>query len=203
MTGKTHLAAALALSFALLRPDTTGACFGTLAGAALGGVICDIDRQPSGNRQAQRVISLTALGIAAAAFAADYATGGGLIDSVFAGAGAIQVVGLGLFLTLCLLGVATAHRSFTHSLAALALLSGTLALAARPLCEPFAVACASHLLLDLTNRRGLPLLFPLKRRWCLGWFRSDGAADRLLFSLSALAAAALTAFYVTQASVMR
>ena len=202
MTGKTHLAFALAVSCAGLRPATLGGCFGAVAGAALGSVICDIDRQPSGSRRSQQIISLTALGLAAAAFAADAATGRALINSIFVGAGALQVIGLGLFLTISLIGAATAHRSFMHSLTGLLMLGGTMYLAARPLGAPFMIAYGTHLALDLTNRRGLPLLFPLKKRWCMRLFRADGVVDRLIFIASLLAAAALLALYITQASVI-
>ena len=127
----------------------------------------------------------------AAAFAADAATGKNLIHEILNGADVIRFLGLALFLGLGLAGALTAHRSFMHSLLGWALFTGAVYLAAPPLTGAFGVAYGSHLALDMFNKKGMPLLFPMKRRFSLKLFRADGIADKLLLGLSLPGAAAL------------
>ena len=196
MTGKTHLVFGLALALAALEPRGVPAVCGAVAGAAIGSVIADIDMQAAGNRAERKVILPAALGVTVLAFIVDAFLGGALRDTLIAQADALDFVCLALFLGACLAGAIAGHRSFMHSLTALGLLGGLCALFAPPLAPAFAIGYGSHLLLDLTNKKGLPLLFPFKRRQCLKWFKSDGIADKLTLGLSAAALAvwfALTA----------
>ena len=51
----------------------------------------------------------------------------------------------------------------------------------------FAIAYASHLLLDLTNRRGMRLFFPSRKLVSMKLFASNGWMDRILLTAGVIA----------------
>ena len=81
-----------------------------------------------------------------------------------------------------------------HSLAALLGLTACVYVILPPAAPAFAAAYLSHIGVDLLNRRGEQLLWPLQRRFALGLCRSDGAVNALLCAASTLAAALLIIF---------
>ncbi len=73
------------------------------------------------------------------------------------------------------------HRGLTHSaLAAVLCLWLLLAGSGRGPLAPLAVGYLSHLGGDFLTPRGLPLAWPLKRRWALPLLRTGSAAEPLL-----------------------
>ena len=70
------------------------------------------------------------------------------------------------------------HRGFSHSLLALVLETACLQMIFPAAALPFAAAFASHVLLDIMNKRPVRLLYPLKKGICLGWFYADGLANK-------------------------
>ena len=44
---------------------------------------------------------------------------------------------------------------------------------------PFAAAFASHVLLDMMNKRSVRLFYPAKKGLCLGWCYSDRMANKM------------------------
>jgi inner membrane protein len=51
----------------------------------------------------------------------------------------------------------------------------------------FAIGFATHLLLDLLNRKGEQLLYPLKNTYCLGVCSSSGVVNDILFAFGLVA----------------
>ena len=45
---------------------------------------------------------------------------------------------------------------------------------------PFAIAFASHVLLDMMNKRSVRLFYPAKKGICLGWFYADRLANKAI-----------------------
>ncbi len=62
-----------------------------------------------------------------------------------------------------ILGYYSSHRSFMHSIFAICLFTSMVWIAFKPLTIAFAVGYLSHILLELTNKKGVQLLFPLKK----------------------------------------
>ena len=197
MLGKTHIAFGLALSLAVTQPATRAELTAALAGGAVGGWLCDLDlrRADQDNDRA----FLLAAGLTAAALAADLFAGGGFCADVAARAGLAVFAGAALLLfgAGCAL-LSGSHRSFTHSLAAAAFFTWAAGLLSGALALPFGAAYASHLLLDLTNRKGLRLFFPLRKRVCLGLWPARGAANTALFGLSSALALLLAAVFAAR-----
>ena len=96
-----------------------------------------------------------------------------------------------MFAALAIIGVATPHRTFTHSLLCLVLWTLSGQLVSPQLGAAFSIGIASHLLLDLFNRKGQRLLFPLKKRFCLNVCASDGRANQALGGIGLIASIVL------------
>ena len=77
------------------------------------------------------------------------------------------------------------HRGFSHSLLALVLETACVQLVFPEAALPFAAAFASHVLLDLMNKRPVRLFFPAKKGVCLGWFYADGLANKAFAAIGA------------------
>ncbi len=197
MMGKTHLAAGLAVSLAIAQPDTPAQCLAAVMAGALGGVLADSDTIDDDNRPDALAGQFVAAGSIAAGSLIDYVFRFGICQSVAANPSQVAA-GLVLFVTLYAIGFLSKHRSFTHSLLALALYSGAIALIYPPATLCFAGAYLSHLLLDLTNKKKVPLLYPLHPGFCLGWFYAGKTANTVIMASSFTLAVVLLA-----ASVIR
>jgi inner membrane protein len=198
MTGKTHIAvgaaSALALAHAgLADPTPALAC---LAAGAVGGLLPDADVASSeASRQLRRAWALLAVVVAAAAVA-DGALGFALLPHLalaIASLGMPQVAGIAILVAVCACGRASGHRGFSHSLVALAASHAAVRLALPTVAAAVAVGYASHLALDLLNKKPERLLWPMASGQRLGLFKSGGLADALLFVAGIGAAALLLA----------
>lgn len=183
MQGKTHLAVGSALALALLPPTGMHTLIIGTGAAALGSVVSDIDSGHSGAGQdAARVMAVSAI-ITILTVAADLTFHTGIIDGIRQRLSMNLNLAAGIgFVLILLLGILLPHRSFMHSLTGGALLCVCLWKLVPEAWMYFAVGFGSHLLLDLTNQRGEQLFFPYRRRYSLGWFKSNGFVNRLLLT---------------------
>ena len=117
-------------------------------------------------------------------------------EAIMASLGMIAVGLVVLYLVLCWLGYRSSHRTFTHSVTALTLFSLAVWLVYPPLMPGFAAAFASHLVLDLLNKKGMRILYPLPISPSLGLCYAGGAVNKLLYRLGSIAAVLLTALSV-------
>lgn len=174
--GQTHLAAGLATALLLTQSHTFSACAAVVAGGALGGVLADNDTLHTANALTNQ---LGALGLTTAALILDGVFHLGLCREAAANPERTILGGVA-FAVLYFLGCRSAHRTFTHSLLALALYSAAFACLLPQAGVAFSVAYASHLLLDLLNKRTVQLLYPLRRGFCLRLCYADGLLNRIL-----------------------
>lgn len=188
MMGTTHFAAGIAAAIAAVRPETASQCLPAMLGGALGSVLCDIDTLRSDGKNDAVVIQFTAAAVAALSLALDYFLKTGLCSAILAQPREHLLAGAAAFAMLWTAGFFSSHRGFTHSILAGAMFSLAAWLLCPPAALPFAAAYASHLALDLTNKKGLRLLFPLKTRLCLGLFYADKAANILFLQFGILGA---------------
>lgn len=185
MLGKTHLALGVAAAAAVLQPSTVPECLTAVLGGAVGGVLCDIDTLRNEGKNDSIMIQLTAALSAAALLAADFFLHLGICEAALGSPN--LTVGAIAFAALWIIGFFSNHRGFTHSLAAGAMFSQAVRMICPPLALPFAAAYLSHIAVDLLNKKGLRLLWPMKGGVRLGWCYSDRTADTLLFQLGILA----------------
>ena len=79
----------------------------------------------------------------------------------------------------CTFASISSHRGFSHSLLALGLEAASLWLILPSAVLPFVIAFLSHILLDLTNKKPLRLMYPMKNGFCLKWFYADRLANKV------------------------
>lgn len=188
MQGKTHLVIGVALSLAVMRPATLLALVSGAGAAALGSVISDIDAGQSGaGHDATKVVaSIVIAGVLV--LLADLYFHLGLYNRLLKrGRETDFMLPLLLFILFAAVGMLTRHRSFMHSLPAMILFTACIWFMQRAMAPYFAIAYASHLLLDLTNRRGMRLFFPSRKLVSMKLFASNGWMDRILLTAGVIA----------------
>ncbi len=201
MHGKTHMMVGVLGGIAILQPKTmTELTAGTLL-AGVGAVICDIDIGSSAVRRKADKIALVCMGSLGAAAGLqicsslmERAVSDVLLPKVQIGYAVMAMI---LAFLICLYGRKSSHRGFMHSFAALLIL-GVCARAVFPaLYLYFTTGFLSHLLLDLFNTRGLQLLFPYKKRYCLHVWTVGGKEDISIGKAASVANAILIFIHVT------
>jgi len=180
MNSRTHMLVGAALSVALLRPLNATALLIDIAGGFLGGWICDVDVNTKTEAKDYFFGVDIILPLCVIAFI-DRFCSLGIIDHILLRLGPKSALGISCFMALLVLGsqwkVLCRHRTFMHSLLAVGLFSCALELVFAPLVPSFFIGMVAHILLDMTNKMGVQVLYPLSFKPCLGLFKSDGVAD--------------------------
>jgi inner membrane protein len=195
MQGKTHIAVGVATAILIVQPSTVAGGLFTCLGGAVGGLTCDLDIPSSvaGKelRQARRL--LLALVMTIWVLDGWYGMGGAAVlrralHSVLARdtAGLRVATGVVACALLSAYGYHTQHRTFMHSLCALAVFSYAVFLAVPSLAIPFAIGFASHIAADLCTYQDVRLFWPLRKGVSWGLVRSNGHANGLLCAASAI-----------------
>ena len=92
------------------------------------------------------------------------------------------------------------HRGVTHSLLALALIVGAAWYVDHRLALPIGIGYSSHLILDMLTIWGIPVLWPVQKRFRLAKFSTGGLFDRLL-AIAASCGAILAIYSMVQVTV--
>lgn len=199
MTGTTHVPAGVATSLVILRPTTVTGIIAAVAGGAIGGWICDIDvRDNAVDRDMVESLLLMAV-ITTICVAIDFLHGGGLCDYWMSHWGISAVVELALFAAFLIVGVASSHRTFTHSFIAMGASTTLVWFLLRPLAPAYLIGYASHIALDLFNKKGEQLLWPLSPKVSFNLCDADGVANRIIGGISVAVAFALSAILLVVA----
>ena len=193
MMGKTHFAVGLAVSLAVVSPTALPDCLTAVIGGCVGGVLADCDILDNDHRLASFSVQFVAAGVTALILTLDGFLNLGMVGAMMERQKA-ATAGMIAFAVLWLLGVFSGHRTFTHSLPALLLYTFAVYVIHPPLTLGFAAGYLSHLLLDLLNRKNLPLMYPLKTGFSFKLFYADGIANRLFF----FAGTIVSAYLLTQ-----
>ncbi len=197
MLGKTHMAVGVASSLLLLRPEALPELVLGTGIAAVGAVISDIDVGTSGSRKdANKIVALLAASIAMVV-AAEYVWNIGIYSKLLMRYSSdTRLYGSVIaFIAISIFGMMTPHRSFMHSILSLFLL-GSCVEVFLPLMVPyFGIAYISHLSLDLLNKKGEKLLYPLGKGFCLRMCSSKGLVNKILFGIGMFVSVSLIIFY--------
>lgn len=198
MTGKTHVivgAAAGLVTTSALVPSLASpaglAC--AAAGGALGGMLPDLDVRNTAHPLQERLARLACAVLLLAALGLEAAAGWPLGRRAAEAGLGVVAFGAVVFVALCCAARLSAHRSFSHSLAALAGFAVATRLLCPPLVPALTVGMASHLALDLLNHRPVRLFWPVRRGFCLGLCKTDGVVDACCLAGGLAVAARLVA----------
>lgn len=189
MLGKTHVSAGMAASLLVLQPVSVAPLACALLGGALGGWIGDVDVRGA-KLVRGTIVSVCVVALAfASRFLAEMFSEVEALQAMAPEMGPASVVGAALFAAITLLGSATAHRTFTHSIVGCALWYVAACLLWPQIAPAFGIGLCSHLILDLLNKApkgSMQLFFPLRVRVCLDVCRADGFANALVWSASVI-----------------
>ncbi len=163
---KTHLLTAIATSLLVTTPHTPREYIISITGAALGGVISDIDilKDDTTRDAIQGQILFSVLAIVGAGV--DYIFKLNIINDISKQSVALLVIGIASFITFWIAGLESKHRSFTHSILGMLLFAFSVFLMAPMFSLPFLVGFITHIALDLFNKKKVRLLYPIKGGVC-------------------------------------
>ena len=192
MTGRTHLAVGVATAMLVAGPEAGLAGLAAAAGGgAVGAVLPDLDVRDTAHPWRERIVRAGAVALLVGALLLDLAHGSALARAAAErGVGAIALGVAGLVGLACAARL-SAHRSFAHSLLALAGFAAATHLVCAPLAPCVAIGFASHLVLDALNFRGLRLFWPLRARLSLNLCKTGGVVDACCLVAALAGAAAL------------
>ena len=179
MMSKTHIAVGAATALVGIRPMEPEECAIVVIGGVVGGIIADNDILDNDYLGDALLGQLLAAGITALILFLDFSLGGNIINSMLASK-ILFILGIIAFVILYFIGMAQPHRGFTHSILALALYSFAVGFIYKPLFIPFALGYVSHLIIDLLNKKGMALLFPLKFKICFYCCYANQLANKAL-----------------------
>ncbi len=198
MMGKTHwaigMAASLAVSFSAVQPQNLSDNLIALAGGAVGGVLagCDIlDDDYKYDALIGQLLGLAVLGIVVAL---DWFLKLGVCEYVVNQNRTLSIAAGIAFCILYIVGCSSDHRTFTHSLLAMALFAGCFTAVYPRMGFAVLVGYASHLLLDLLNKKEVPLLYPLKKGICFDLCYAKGAGNTFLMFIGLIATLGLLGY---------
>ena len=184
MLGKTHFFVGIAAALAIQQPQTFPVLVAGTGAAAIGGVIPDIDSSSSeAHRSADEAILVSVLAVIAV-IVADRVFHAGIYEKIRSDSSMERVViGIALFLAVCVFWRKQPHRAFMHSFAALLLLTACISIILPAAAPYFATAFGSHMFIDLLNYKGEQLFWPWRRRFCLHMCESDGIINKALMEV--------------------
>ncbi len=186
MMSKTHLTVGMATALALSTISTPTECVAALAGGAIGGVLADVDIIKDDYKSDALIGELLAAGITAIVAIIDYIFNWGICRYIIKNK-ITSIVGLISLAVLWIVGFSKDHRSFTHSIFAMMLYSGSIALVYPSMGTACLLGYLSHLLLDIMNKKKIQLLFPKKGGICFGWCYANKVANKIFMILGFIA----------------
>lgn len=201
MMGKTHITVGIASAVLLTQPTTLGGCLVAIIGGSTGGIICDIEVHSNRYCRDALYARYMVAGLVAAALLADSVIRGPATDYFRHSNPTVVLMGAGLLAGVSFFGRLQKHRTFTHSLLALVLLTIGVGMLCLPLAPPFAIGFVSHVALDLMNKKPVQLLYPSKAgNVCLRWCYADGIANKVFLALGTLGIAFALGYALVLAS---
>ncbi len=193
---KTHLAVGIAASLLIIQPDTYQECALALMGGALGGIAPDIDTFKSRTRIDNVISHTAAAAIAAGALICDWYFNLGIYRYLQAHTSPLMIGGLA-YVILLIIGFYSPHRGFTHSLLGMALFTAAISAIYPPIAGAYIAGFASHITLDLFNRKHVRLLYPLKKGISFNLCYASGKANTFFFIAGIAASAVSLAGFLT------
>jgi inner membrane protein len=178
MLAKAHVTIGMAAAFTVAQPQTIPEALPVIVGASLGCLICDIDCDIAAEKTDSSHWRIVMAAIAVAALIEDHLLDAGMWQSLADRGSYLWFAGLVGFVLTCTFAGISSHRGFSHSLLALALETISVWLVFPMAAMPFAIAFASHLILDVMNKRPVRLLYPAKKGVSLKWFYADRLANK-------------------------
>lgn len=169
----------MAAAFTIMRPGSVAEALPVVVGGALGCLISDLDCENNAEKTESSRWRKAMMALAAAALIEDHLLDAGMWRSLGQNGPYLWFIGLAGFALTCAFATGSAHRGFSHSLLAMGLETLFLWLIFPMAAAPFAICFASHILLDMMNKRSVRVFWPAGKGLCLGWFYADRLANKV------------------------
>ena len=181
MMGKTHITVGVAVAMAITMPTTPAGLYTAVIGGAVSGVLCDIEcKSEPGMRDALIARVITA-GITIILLLTDWLTNAGIVSSILSQDQSSLILGAVVLLITCFFGRRSNHRTFTHSLLYVLLISFGMFCIYPEFRFPVLAGGLSHLIIDTFNKKPVPWLYPFFRHgFCLKWCYASKKANTVL-----------------------
>lgn len=179
MLAKAHVTVGMAAAFTIMKPETVAEALPVIVGGALGCLICDLDCEVKAEKTESSHWRAVMAAVAVAALIEDNLMNAGMWNSLGKNGEYLWFIGLAVFALTGAFASVSSHRGFSHSLLAMIIFTGSLWLIFPAMAIPFAITFASHIVLDMMNKRSVRLLYPMEKGVCLGWFYADRFANKV------------------------
>ena len=186
MLAKAHITIGMAAALTIAAPESIPEALPVITGASLGCLICDLDCDNPREKQDSSHWRIVMFAVAAAALFEDHHIDAGMWRSVAQSGSYLWCAGIAVFALTCAFASVSSHRGFSHSFAALILEAFSLWLVFPAAAVPFVIAFASHLILDMTNKRPVRVFYPLKKGISFGWFYADRLANKVCAAIGSV-----------------
>lgn len=184
MKTPTHIVCANALALAFIRPDSPTSLLLTLGAATIGGTISDIDVSDKEHKKYIILYSIIALVSVLVLGLLELIFHIGINDWIINNSSYARInICLLLTIGLCYYGYLNPHRSFLHSFLGVFLLILLCYIGFRVAVIPFGIGIISHIILDLFNKKGLWLFYPIKKKFSLKLCVYNGEVNFYLFNI--------------------
>ena len=164
MMSKTHITVGIAASLAVCRPSTIGGVLASIAGGAIGGVFCDIECKSTPEMRDALYGRLIAAGIAGGMLALDAILHSGIWISILSQDRFLLGLSAIVLIVTCLIGRFSEHRTFTHSILFVLLVTFGFFCLTDVFLFPVLAGGLSHLIIDTFNKKPVPWLYPLRKK---------------------------------------
>lgn len=187
MLGKTHLAVGVAASLLFTQPKSWEELALAVGVGGIGALISDIDVDTSGSHKYANKIIIFAVLAVVGIYAAEKIWNIGITAQILSDTNYIRIaIGTILFIAVCAFGKQQPHRSFMHSILALAILSFAIGLVWTDLVPYFMIGFASHLITDIFNYKKVRLLYPFSGGLAFKLFHTNGLANGIFLSIGTI-----------------
>lgn len=164
MMSKTHLAVGVAASVAVTMPESIGGLFTAVIGGCVGGILCDIECKSTPEMRDALHGRLIAAGIVAILLILDKIINSGIWNRILSQDSFSLVLGAIVLIITCIVGRTSEHRTFTHSLLFVLLITSGSYCIDPELAAPVFAGGVSHLAIDTLNKKPVPWLFPFRKK---------------------------------------
>ena len=201
MLKKTHIASGIASALILTTPSTIPNIISGIIGGAIGGWIADIDCKII-DYDKETIYDSIINGLFILLFVLlDFIIGKGICNYILSNWGISIWISLILFLLLLVFGFKSKHRTFTHSFASLIFFTICIYFLCRPMTLTFAIGYFSHIFIDLFNKKGLQLFYPLKWKFSLNICHSDKKANNILYMIMVVLSTIIASILFSQTMI--
>ncbi len=181
MTGKTHLAVGTATALCITYPadlKELGLC---IIVSSIGSVVSDVDVKSSESRKDLNRITIISVVLLFALMFAEFIFDLGITKNFNRESGWFRfILGFFSFIAVCTFGKYQPHRSFMHSIPALAILTAIVYFMYPLLAPYFFISMLSHIFIDLFNKKRVKLFYPIKKGICFRLCPADGKVNDVL-----------------------